>query len=131
MADWWEATRDLYLGGVSKLHILSAVAEVVSPQAAENIKRLKKDAMVVRAEELLADFKSRGVTLLRKGTQIHFRSPSGTLTDSDKDALRAAVTTRVVRRSSSWEASSSLSFSLFQRVVCRIERLVPWRLANC
>jgi len=45
--------------------------------------------MGVTAEELLADFKSRGVTLLRKGTQIHFRAPSGTLTDNDKDALRS------------------------------------------
>ena len=42
------------------------------------------------AEELLADFKNRGVTLLRKGTLIHYRAPSGTLTDNDKDALRAA-----------------------------------------
>ncbi len=41
------------------------------------------------AEELLADVKSRGVTLVRKGTRIRYRAPSGTLTDNDKDALRA------------------------------------------
>ena len=45
--------------------------------------------MGVTAEELLADFKSRGVTLVRKGTRIHYRAPSGTLTDGDKDALRS------------------------------------------
>ena len=45
--------------------------------------------MGVTAEELLADFKNRGVTLLRKGTQIHFRARAGTLTGNDKDAMRA------------------------------------------
>ena len=45
--------------------------------------------MGVTAEELLADFKNRGVVLQRKGTRIHFRAPAGTLTDNDKDALRA------------------------------------------
>ena len=53
MADWWEPTKDRYLGRVSKASISSAVAEAVSPQAAENILGMKKDAMVVRAEELL------------------------------------------------------------------------------
>jgi hypothetical protein len=43
----------------------------------------------VTAEELLADFKNRGIALRRKGTRIHYRAPSGTLTDNDKDALRA------------------------------------------
>jgi hypothetical protein len=43
----------------------------------------------VTAEELLADFKNRGVTLRRKGTRIHYCAPSGTLTDHDKDELRA------------------------------------------
>ena len=45
--------------------------------------------MGVTAEELLADFKSRGVALQRKGTRIYYSAPSGTLTDSDRDALRA------------------------------------------
>ncbi len=41
------------------------------------------------AEELLADFKNRGVTLLRKGTRIRYRAPKGTLKAEDLDALRA------------------------------------------
>ncbi len=41
------------------------------------------------AEELLADVKRRGVTLVRKGTRIRYRAPSGTLTDDDMAALRA------------------------------------------
>tara|TARA_R110002167_G_scaffold146776_6_gene338375 strand:- start:1144 stop:3015 length:1872 start_codon:yes stop_codon:yes gene_type:complete len=54
MADWWEPTRDSYFSRVPKALILSAVSEAVSSQAAENIERLKKDAMALRAEELLA-----------------------------------------------------------------------------
>jgi ParB family chromosome partitioning protein len=53
MADWWEPTKDRYLGRVSKTFITAAVAEAVSPQAAENIEGMKKDAMALRAEELL------------------------------------------------------------------------------
>jgi ParB family chromosome partitioning protein len=55
MADWWQPTRAGYFARVSKTLILEAVTEAVSPQAAENISRLKKDAMASRAEELLAD----------------------------------------------------------------------------
>lgn len=54
MADWWEPTRESYFSRVPKALILSAVYEALSPQAAENIERLKKDAMALRAEELLA-----------------------------------------------------------------------------
>jgi ParB family chromosome partitioning protein len=54
MADWWETTKDSYLGRVSKALILEAVTEGVSKQAAENIATLKKDAMAARAEERLA-----------------------------------------------------------------------------
>ena len=45
--------------------------------------------MGVTAEELLADFKNRGVTLLRKGTRIRYRAPKGTLKAEDLDALCA------------------------------------------
>jgi ParB family chromosome partitioning protein len=55
MADWWQPTRAAYFARVSKALILETVMEAVSPQAAENISRLKKDAMASRAEELLAD----------------------------------------------------------------------------
>lgn len=54
MADWWRPTRLGYLGRVSKARLLAAVSEAVSPQAAENIAHMKKEAMAVRAEELLA-----------------------------------------------------------------------------
>ncbi len=82
------------------------------------------------AEELLADFKNRGVTLVRKGTRIHYRAPSGTLTDSDKDALRAVklrlltlVATEVPPSSPSpfdqlqnqWQAIANRVQALFRR----------------
>jgi ParB family transcriptional regulator, chromosome partitioning protein len=54
MAEWWQPTAQSYLGRVSKARILAAVAEGASPEAAENLARLKKDALVVQAEERLA-----------------------------------------------------------------------------
>jgi len=54
MAQWWEASASSYLGRVSKARILEAVAEGVSPQAAENLAKLKKDALVAQAGERLA-----------------------------------------------------------------------------
>jgi ParB family chromosome partitioning protein len=54
MAEWWQPTAESYLGRVSKSRILAAVAEGASPEAAENLARLKKDALVVQAEERLA-----------------------------------------------------------------------------
>ncbi len=54
MAEWWSPTKDRYLNRVPKALVLAAVAEAVSPTAAENIGRLKKEPLVLRAEELLA-----------------------------------------------------------------------------
>ncbi|MCI0565033.1 MAG: hypothetical protein MN733_41740, partial [Nitrososphaera sp.] len=54
MADWWEATKENYFSRVPKAQITAAVVEAVSPQAADNIARMKKDTMALRAEELVA-----------------------------------------------------------------------------
>ena len=54
MADWWQPTKASYLGRVPKSLVLKAVAEGVSPSAAENIAGLKKDAMASHAEDRLA-----------------------------------------------------------------------------
>ncbi|MGH7114691.1 MAG: hypothetical protein ACREE9_09375 [Stellaceae bacterium] len=54
MAEWWQPTAESYLGRVSKARILAAVAEGVSPQAAENLAKLKKDALIAQAEDRLA-----------------------------------------------------------------------------
>jgi hypothetical protein len=43
----------------------------------------------VSAEQLLADFESRGVTFHRKGTRIHYRAPAGVLSRQDFEAIRA------------------------------------------
>ena len=42
MAEWWQPTAESYLGRVSKARILAAVAEGVSPQAAENLASSKR-----------------------------------------------------------------------------------------
>ncbi len=54
MADWWEPTAERYLNRVPKAQIMAAISEAVSPQAGENLRQMKKDAMASRAEELLA-----------------------------------------------------------------------------
>jgi ParB family chromosome partitioning protein len=53
MAQWWQSTAGNYLCRVSKQRILEAVAEGVSPEAAENLNKLKKDALVTHAEQRL------------------------------------------------------------------------------
>lgn len=54
MAQWWQATAASYLGRIPKARILEAVGEGVSREAAENLSKLKKDALVAHAEERLA-----------------------------------------------------------------------------
>jgi len=54
MAQWWQPTAQNYLDRVSKKRILEAVAEGVSPEAAENFAKLKKDALVANAGQRLA-----------------------------------------------------------------------------
>lgn len=54
MNAWWSLERGDYLGRVSKDKIAGAVAEGVSPQAADNIAGLKKAGMVAAALDRLA-----------------------------------------------------------------------------
>jgi len=53
MTAWWQPTGDTYLARVSKVQILEAVKEGVSPEAAQNLATLKKGDLVARAEERL------------------------------------------------------------------------------
>lgn len=54
MTQWWQPTAASYFGRISKARILEAVTEACSKGAAENLAKLKKDALTVRAEEKLA-----------------------------------------------------------------------------
>ena len=54
MTVWWEPAGGRYLGRVPKARILEAVREGVSEREAESLVGLKKDAMVLHAERLLA-----------------------------------------------------------------------------
>jgi ParB family chromosome partitioning protein len=54
MAQWWQPTKASYFGHVSKAHVLTAVREAVTPQAAENLEGLKKEALAEAAEQRLA-----------------------------------------------------------------------------
>jgi exodeoxyribonuclease-1 len=54
MTAYWQPTAASYFGRVSKERIIQALREGVSPQAAENIARLKKQAMAEAAETALA-----------------------------------------------------------------------------
>jgi len=80
MAEWWQPTAESYLGRVSKARILAAVAEGVSPQAAENLAKLKKDALVAQAEERLAG---------RRWLPAPLRTPVVTQAEPQPDALAA------------------------------------------
>jgi ParB family chromosome partitioning protein len=55
MAAHWKPTAAGYFGRVSKDRILEAVAEAVSPAAADNIKSLKKGAMAEAAESRMKE----------------------------------------------------------------------------
>ena len=54
MADWWEATAENYLSHVSKDRILSVVTKAVSPDRADAMRGLKKDQLVIKADEELS-----------------------------------------------------------------------------
>jgi ParB family transcriptional regulator, chromosome partitioning protein len=69
MADWWEATPENYLLHVSKDRILSVVTEAVSLEKADAMRGLKKDQLVMSADEELSglrwlpeNFKVRSAT---------------------------------------------------------------------
>ncbi|MFG1193138.1 chromosome partitioning protein ParB, partial [Xanthobacter flavus] len=50
----WTPTVRTYLGRVTKAHILTAVREAAGNEAAERIAGMKKQAMAITAEQLLA-----------------------------------------------------------------------------
>jgi ParB family chromosome partitioning protein len=54
MTQWWQPTAESYLRHVPKARILEAVKEGVTPEAAENVANLKKDALAAEAEKRLA-----------------------------------------------------------------------------
>lgn len=53
MRGYWKATAESYFQRVSKAHILEAVTEGVSAEAAERLRDLKKDAMARATADLL------------------------------------------------------------------------------
>jgi ParB family chromosome partitioning protein len=55
MTQWWQPTAQSYLRHVPKARILEAVKDGVTPKAAENLARLKKDALAAEAEQRLAN----------------------------------------------------------------------------
>jgi ParB family transcriptional regulator, chromosome partitioning protein len=54
MAQWWQPTASSFFGRIPKVRILDAVSEGCSKQTAENLVKLKKDALAKRAEEKLS-----------------------------------------------------------------------------
>jgi ParB family chromosome partitioning protein len=50
MGDWWSPTAERYLDAVTKAHVLAAVGEAVSPEAADRLAKLKKPQMVEAAQ---------------------------------------------------------------------------------
>ncbi len=54
MSNWWTPTKQTYLGSVSKARIIEVVANTLSPEAAQPLSSMKKDALVEAAERSLA-----------------------------------------------------------------------------
>jgi ParB family chromosome partitioning protein len=54
MAQWWQPTGASYLSRVPKAKVLEAVSEGVTKGVAENLAKLKKDALVTNAAQRLA-----------------------------------------------------------------------------
>ena len=54
MTQWWQPTAESYLRHIPKARILEVVKEAVTPEAAENLAKLKKDALAREAEQRLA-----------------------------------------------------------------------------
>jgi hypothetical protein len=50
MRQWWQPTATSYFGRASQARILDAVTEAISNGAADNLVKLKKDALAIRAE---------------------------------------------------------------------------------
>jgi ParB family transcriptional regulator, chromosome partitioning protein len=54
MTQWWQPTAASYLRHVPKARILEAVREGATPEAAENLAKMKKEALAAEAEQRLA-----------------------------------------------------------------------------
>ena len=67
MGRYWTATAASYLGRVTKAHMVEAVAEGASPEAATQLEDLKKAAMAAKAEALLAGTGWLPILLRRSG----------------------------------------------------------------
>ncbi len=55
MTQWWQPTTQSYFAHVPKARILEAVTDAVTPEAAANLAKLKKDALAAEAEQRLAN----------------------------------------------------------------------------
>jgi ParB family chromosome partitioning protein len=53
MREWWHPTAANYLGRISRQRILGTIADGVSPEAAENFRKLPKPTLIAHAEERL------------------------------------------------------------------------------
>ena len=86
----WKPTGSNYLGQVTKARIVDAVRDGLGEAEAESIAGLKKDAMVVRAEELLADRGWLPEPLRTPGVEIRVPEPeseANTAPDEQADAF--------------------------------------------
>jgi ParB family transcriptional regulator, chromosome partitioning protein len=54
MTQWWQPTARSYFRHVPKASILETVKEAVTPEASDNLVKLKKDALAAEAEKRLA-----------------------------------------------------------------------------
>lgn len=86
----WKPTADAYLGRVTKARIAAAVAEMKGEKSAADIEPLKKDAVVAKAEELLAGTGWLPEPLRTPGQSVEARSDAVEDGDDSERAQSAA-----------------------------------------
>jgi ParB family chromosome partitioning protein len=90
MTAHWRPTARTYLGRVTKTHILDAVREAVSIEAADRMADMKKQDMVEAAEQLLAETGWLPALLrTREPARLVGRRPEAPETADAEEAARA------------------------------------------
>lgn len=80
----WSPTADNYFGRVTKARIVEAVREAKGETAAQHIEHLKKSAMAVRAEELLAGSAWIPEPLRTPGRVVSTASPASEVSETSE-----------------------------------------------
>ena len=109
VADWWEVSAEGYLRHVPKARILAAVEQAAMPAEAATLGKLKKDALVAKAETLLAG--TRWLQLFSSGMGDEATKRRAATLGGRIRGLPRGASPEAARRSGLEGTSSSMSSS--------------------